>query len=233
MKNPSIAIIPARGGSKRIPRKNIKSFVGKPIIAYSIESAIASQCFDEIMVSTDDSEIARISKAHGASVPFMRSTKNSGDLSITTDALKEVILEYRKLGKEFEYVCCLYPTAPFVTADKLKQAMKKLIDERAECVLTVTQFSYPIQRALRSDGGNLKMFWPENYSKRSQDLERAYHDAGQFFCARVENVLSNKLDYSAQTLPIEVPAEEVQDIDNPEDWKIAEMKYKLLKKNDS
>ena len=225
----TLAIIPARGGSKRIPRKNIKSFAGQPIIKYSIDAAINSGCFEEIMVSTDDKEIAEVAKSFGAKVPFFRSEKNSNDMAGTAPVLGEVVEEYRKLGKEFEYVCCIYPTALFVTGERLQLAQKMILDNKAEAVVPVMRFSYPIQRALRIKNGRAEMFWPENYTARSQDLEPAYHDCGQFYFLKTESLLKQKVLYPEFTVPLEIPDSEAQDIDNEEDWKIAEIKFKLIK----
>lgn len=227
MKN-SIAIITARGGSKRIPRKNIKSFLGQPIISYSINAALESNCFDEVMVSTDDAEIADIALACGANVPFKRSLKNSDDFSSTADVLFEVLSEYRKGGKEFEYLCCIYPTAPFVTADKLNKGMDLLIKSEADCVLPIVEFSYPIERNLRINNGKVQMQFPENYSIRSQDFQTAYHDAGQFYCLQTQKFLQQKSLFPTFTLPLIISELEVQDIDNLSDWNLAEIKFKLL-----
>jgi len=225
----AIAIITARGGSKRIPRKNIREFCSSPIIRYSIEAAISSKFFDEVMVSTDDEEIAEIAKKYGAKVPFIRSKENSDDYSGTVDVLLEVISKYQELGRNFDYLCCIYPTAPFVTAKKLISAMQILkTNKDCDCVLPVVKYSYPIQRSLKIDNGKLKMNWPENHSKRSQDLEPIYHDAGQFYFAETDQFLQNKTLFTKKTLPIIVSETEVQDIDTEEDWQIAEMKFKLL-----
>jgi pseudaminic acid cytidylyltransferase len=226
--NKKIAIITARGGSKRIPRKNIKLFSGYPIIKYSIEAAINSACFDEVMVSTDDKEIADIAASFGAKIPFYRSAKTSDDYSTTADVLEEVILEYKKAGQEFDSLCCIYPTAPFVTADKLAKAMGLLMESGADCVLPIVRFSYPIQRSLKIEAGMAKMIWPENYLARSQDLMPAYHDCGQFYCMKTTSLLAQMKLFAEHTVPIEMPELEVQDIDNEEDWKIAEIKYNFL-----
>jgi N-acylneuraminate cytidylyltransferase len=230
-----LLIIPARGGSKRIPRKNIKKFLGKPIIAYSIEAAKKAKCFDEIMVSTDDDEIAKVAKSFGAEVPFMRSAKTSGDHSMTAEAIEEVLREYKARKKDFSEFCCLYATAPFATSKRIKEAMRLLEAEKADCVLPVVRFSYPIQRSLRIKNGSLKMNWPENYNKRSQDLEPAYHDSGQFFCMKSNSLLKQKIKqkivFYGKVVPLEIPEEEVQDIDTIEDWRMAELKYKLLRIN--
>lgn len=225
----SLAIITARGGSKRIPKKNIRSFLGKPIISYSIEAAIESKIFDEVMVSTDSQEIADVAVKYGAKVPFIRSAKNSDDHSTTADVIEEVLAEYKRQDKEYDYVCCLYPTAPFVTAEKIKDSMEMLKSSKADSVLPVTSFSYPILRSLKIDAeGKLKMNWPENMNIRSQDLAPAYHDCGQFYCLDVKKFLVQKRLFMDNTLPIIISELEVQDIDNEEDWQIAEMKYKLI-----
>lgn len=224
----SIAIITARGGSKRIPRKNIKEFLGKPIIAYTIEAAIASNMFDQVMVSTDDDEIAQIAKKYGAQVPFMRSEKTSNDFATTADVLNEVIDEYKKLGESFEYMCCLYPTAPFVTPEAIGQAMKILEDNGADTVLPVVKFSFPPQRGVVMKDGYLTPKYPECMPMRSQDLEPMYHDAGQFYCMKVSSFLEQGKVVMDKTMPYMQDDMNVQDIDTPEDWAIAEVKYKVL-----
>lgn len=222
-----IAIITARGGSKRIPKKNIKDFCGKPIIAYSIEAAIASELFDEVMVSTDSEEIAEIAKKYGASVPFMRSAETSNDYATTNDVLIEVFNEYKKRGQEFDVAVCIYPTAPFVTADKLKRAIDMVEKDGADAVTPVVQFSFPPQRAFIIRDNTLEYQYPENASARSQDLEAVYHDCGQFYVMRPYNILHDV--ESTMTMPLIMKESEVQDIDTIEDWKIAEIKYKLMK----
>lgn len=224
----TVAIITARGGSKRIPRKNIRPFLGHPIIKYSIDAAKISGCFDEIMVSTDDAEIAEISQRLGAKTPFMRSEATSNDFATTPDVIEEVLVEYRKRGHEFEYACCIYPTAPLILAEGLKKGYELLKEKGADSVLPVVRFSYPIQRALKIEDGKLRMIWPENLNKRSQDLMPAFHDVGQFYWLRVKSFLKEKVLFGKLTIPVEVPESEVQDIDSEEDWKIAEMKYKIL-----
>jgi len=227
-----IAIIPARGGSKRIPRKNIKDFLGEPIIAYSIEAALKSELFDEVMVSTDDKEIAEVAKKYGASVPFMRSKENANDFATTADVLIEVLVEYKKLGKNFEYMCCIYPTAPFVTSQKLKDTYKLLMKNNVDSVIPVVKFSYPIQRAFRiNDMDQLEYIWPENVDKRSQDLGPAYHDAGQFYWAKTQCFAEMQSLACGLTVPFVLSEIEVQDIDNKIDFKLAELKYKLIKGN--
>lgn len=226
MKN--IAIIPARGGSKRIPRKNIKDFLGKPIIAYSIEAAINSEIFEEIMVSTDDVEIAETAKQYGAKVPFMRSLEASNDTANTAEVLIEVLNQYKSLGKEFDYGCCIYPCAPFINPQKIKEGMQLMQKKGADNAVPVVQYSYPIQRALKIENEKLLMILPENLNTRSQDLVQTYHDAGQYYCFKVEGFLNNPVLFSENTVPIITPESEVQDIDTEEDWKIAEVKYKIL-----
>ena len=221
-----IAIITARGGSKRIPKKNIKDFCGKPIIAYSIEAAISSKLFDEVMVSTDSEEIAEIAKKYGASVPFMRSAETSNDYATTNDVLIEVFNEYEKRGQEFDIAVCIYPTAPFVTADKLKRAIDMVEKDGADAVTPVVQFSFPPQRAFIIRDNALEYQYPENASVRSQDLEAVYHDCGQFYVMRPYNILHDV--ESTMTMPLIMKESEVQDIDTIEDWKIAEIKYKLM-----
>jgi len=223
-----IAIIPARGGSKRIIKKNIKNFLGKPIIAYSIEAALSSGVFDEVMVSTDDAEIAEISKKYGAQVPFLRSLEASSDTATTAQVLIEVIDEYKKLGQEFEYFACIYPCAPFLKSQRLKDAMELLVEKDVDSVLPVVKFSYPPQRCLVERDGKIKMLYPENCNVRSQDLEPYYHDVGQFYCVKTSSLIREEKLFCENTLPIILQESEVQDIDTLEDWKIAEMKYKIL-----
>lgn len=227
MDGKKIAVITARGGSKRIPKKNIKDFCGKPIIAYSIEAAIESKLFDEVMVSTDSEEIAEIAKRYGAKVPFMRSAETADDHATTNDVLVEVFSEYEKRGQHFELVVCIYPTAPFVTAEKLKEAVMLLEKEDADQVIPVVKFSFPPQRAFVVREGYLQYQFPENAVIRSQDLEPIYHDCGQFYAMKVNYVLQTKS--VVKNIPLIVSELEVQDIDNEEDWKIAEMKYKYMR----
>jgi N-acylneuraminate cytidylyltransferase len=224
----SVAIITARGGSKRIPRKNIKEFLGKPIIAYSIAAALESGCFSEVMVSTDDQEIADVATKFGAKVPFFRSSDTSNDFATSADVLVEVLGAYRKQDDNFSNACCIYPTAPFVTAEKLRKGYELLLEHDADSAFPVVSFSYPILRALKIENGKLQMIWPEYMNTRSQDLQPAYHDSGQFYWFNVERFMQTKLIFSERTYPIEVPESEVQDIDTLEDWKIAEMKYRIM-----
>ena len=227
----SIAIIPARGGSKRIPRKNIKNFLGKPIIVYSIQAAVAANCFDEIMVSTDDLEIAEIAQKYGAKVPFFRSPEMSNDMAMTAPVLVEVLNEYKKLGQDFEYCACIYPCAPIINSERLKEGMNLLIENNIDSVLPIVKFSYPPQRCLVIRDDKVEMLYPENYNVRSQDLEPLYHDCGQFYCLKTKSLIEQEKLFCKNTLPIILPESEVQDIDNEEDWKIAEMKYRILKNN--
>lgn len=224
----NLAIITARGGSKRIPRKNIKDFLGFPIIKYSIDAALQAGCFDEVMVSTDDMEIAEIARSYGAAIPFLRSQKNSDDYAGTSDVIEEVLLDYKKMGKEFDYCCCIYPTAPLISVRKLIEGYDLLKKSGADSVLPVVRFSYPIQRALKVEDGKLEMIWPENLNSRSQDLMPAYHDAGQFYWLRVDSFLKSKNLFSKNTFAIEISESEVHDIDSEEDWKIAEIKYRRM-----
>lgn len=226
-----IAIIPARGGSKRIPRKNIKDFLGKPIIAYSIEAALNSELFDEVMVSTDDEEIASLARQYGARVPFLRSIETSDDYATTVDVLLEVLAQYGETeGKAFDYGCCLYPTAPFVKANILKEGYDTLVRKNFDTVFPVVAFSYPVWRGLRAcgDQGRVEMIWPEFLNTRSQDLERVYHDAGQWYWFSVPSVISNEKIYTKDSGVVELDELTVQDIDTDLDWKLAELKYKLL-----
>ena len=229
MSNKCIAIIPARGGSKRIPRKNIRPFLGQPIIKYSIDAALTAGIFDEIMVSTVDKDIAEIAKSFRAEIPFFRSEITSGDRAPLADVIEEVIFEYKKRGKYFEYFCCILATAPFILSERLVQAMQLLKKSGADAIIPVVRYGYPIQRALKIENNILKMVWPENYEKFSNDLMPTYHDCGQFYCMRTESFLQQKKLFAEHTIPIEISESEVQDIDNEEDWKVAELKYKILK----
>ena len=228
MSEKAIAIITARGGSKRIPKKNIKEFCGKPIIAYSIRAALDSGIFDEVMVSTDSEEIAEIARAYGAKVPFMRSAKTSDDFAATADVLMEVLERYQQMGRTFDVMSCIYPTAPFVTPEKLRSAYDTLTENQAIMAMPVVAFSYPPQRSYVLKGNMLEMKWKENYNKRSQDLEKMYHDAGQFYMYQVEAFIQLKGQMTESIVPVIVDEMEVQDIDNETDWKLAELKYQLM-----
>jgi len=219
-----IAIIPARGGSKRIAKKNIKDFLGKPIIAYSIETALRSELFDLVFVSTDDAAIAEVSKSYGAKVPFFRSDKNSDDFATLADVIDEVLNTFSDKGQVFDVGCCILPTAPLISHDHLKQGLNLLSASGADSTRPMSQFKYPIQRAFKMDGkGSLSMFYPEYTKTRSQDLEDAFHDAGQFYWFNSDVGLrgKNKVGYPISQIYI-------QDIDDEEDWKIAEFKYAYL-----
>lgn len=224
-----IAIITARGGSKRIPRKNIKEFCGKPILAYSIEAAGESGLFDTVMVSTDDEEIAKTARQYGAQVPFYRSEKTANDFATTNDVLLEVLTEYERRGERFEIGCCLYPTAPFVTAHKLQAAMAQFTGSDADALIPVVPFSYPPQRAMIVREGRLVFEYPQYLDSRSQDLEPHYHDVGQFYLFRTEAFQRNRKLMIGNILPYVISEMEVQDIDNQTDWEIAEMKYRVMK----
>ena len=227
----TIAIITARGGSKRIPKKNIKEFCGKPIIEYSIKAAIDTGIFHEIMVSTDDEEIGNIAKAAGANVPFYRSEKTSDDYATTADVLMEVVDEYEKRGKKFDTIVCLYPTAPFITANKIIEAMKVFEDNNASMVLPVVPFSFPPLRGnIIDEDGKLLYKWPEFRNTRSQDLETLYHDCGQFSIVDVKELRLQNGTITEGIYPYILSELEVQDIDNEIDWQMAELKYQFMLK---
>ena len=224
-----IAIITARGGSKRIPRKNIREFCGKPILAYSIEAARESGLFDTVMVSTEDEEIAGIAGQYGAEVPFYRSERTAGDFAGTNDVLLEVLEEYEKRGEHYDLGCCIYPTAPFVTAGKLIAAMGQLEGSDADTLIPVVGFSYPPQRAMIVKEGRLVFEYPQYLDSRSQDLEPHYHDVGQFYLFYTEAFRRNRKLMVGNILPYVVSEMEVQDIDNETDWEIAEIKYRFMR----
>lgn len=222
MKN--LAIIPARGGSKRIPRKNIKDFLGKPIVAYSIEAALKSGLFEEVMVSTDDEEIAKIAKNYGASVPFLRSERTSNDVAGLADVVEEVTNMYSTLcDKKFDYICCILSTSPLLTKQLLQCGFDELITKNADSVRPLVRFGYPIQRAfLLDEQGAVRMFNPEYSQTRSQDLVPAFHDAGMFYWMKAEKGLKGEKKYG-----FEISEMNSQDIDNEVDWTMAELKFKL------
>lgn len=228
MSNRKLCIIPARGGSKRIPRKNIKIFLGKPIIVYSIEAAIKSRLFDEVMVSTDDEEIAQIAKKYGASVPFLRQSETATDYATTFDVINEVIREYNKQNKKFEFVCCIYACAPFVTVDKLIESFNLLQKGMYDSVFPIMPFSFPIQRALKIEDDKVHFFYPEFSVSRSQDLVKSYHDAGQFYWIKISDCFVKNGILTDNSGSIVISELEGQDIDNETDWKLAELKYELL-----
>lgn len=224
----SVAIITARGGSKRIPRKNIRDFCGRPIIAYSIEAALASNLFDEVMVSTDDEEIATVARKWGASVPFMRSKGASNDRATTADVISEVIEEYRHRGRNFDIFCCIYPTAPFLDKGELCAAWR-MMEEGAASVLPVTSFDFPPQRGLNVlPDGTVQYAYPEFSETRSQDLISMVHDCGRFYMAKTDSYLAAGTMLMDGCKPLFIDPVAVQDIDTPEDWMLAEAKYRFL-----
>ncbi|GAB3491570.1 pseudaminic acid cytidylyltransferase [Spirosoma knui] len=224
----NVAIITARGGSKRIPRKVIRPFLGKPIMLYSIETALQSGLFDEVMVSTDDDEIAELAEQHGASVPFRRSAATADDFATTADVLNEVLTAYAQAGKTFTMACCLYPTAPFVNPELLQQAFDKLQSGALDCVFPVQRFGFPVQRAVTFKDDRLTWLQPEHALARSQDLQPAYHDAGQFYFFNVTVFQQKGRLLTDNTSGLVISEMQAQDIDNEEDWQVAELKYQLL-----
>ncbi len=226
-----LAIIPARGGSKRIPRKNIKEFCGKPMIAYSIEAALESGLFDRVIVSTDDKEIADVAKEYGAEVPFIRPPELSDDFTPTIPVIAHAIEELEK-EVSVELACCIYATAPFIQSRFLKEAYRTLVDNQSAYSFSATSFSFPIQRAIKINAdSSVEMFYPEHFNTRSQDLEEAYHDAGQFYFGTREAWLSEKPIFTNASTAVTLPRHLVQDIDTPEDFKRAELMYKALRDN--
>lgn len=227
----NIAIIPARGGSKRIPRKNIKEFCGKPIIAYSIEAALGSDTIDRVIVSTDDPEIADTAKAYGADVPFIRSSALSDDKTGTTPVVRDALSMFIEQGNHVEVCACLYATAPFINSNVINNAIQTLKKDNADFVFTVNQFSFPIQRALlEGKRGEVSPYQKENIGKRSQDLPDTFHDAGQLYVANTSTWLDkSKRVFSKHSRMLKLPSHKVQDIDTIEDWKRAEVMYKVLK----
>ncbi|MDY2699313.1 MAG: pseudaminic acid cytidylyltransferase [Lachnospiraceae bacterium] len=229
MSTKKLAIITARGGSKRIPRKNIKPFCGKPILCYSIEAALSSGVFDEVMVSTDDEEIAQVAKQAGAKVPFFRSAETADDYASTDDVIMEVIKAYQQIGQYFDSFCCIYPTAPFLSSERLRSAMELL--KEADSVMPVVPFSYPPQRGLIvNSAGFVERQFPEYATARSQDLPKIYHDCGQFYACRTDAFLAAGTTDVERLLPLVLTELEVQDIDTMEDWDLAELKYRMLHK---
>jgi pseudaminic acid cytidylyltransferase len=227
-----VAIVPARGGSQRIPRKNIKEFLGKPIIAYSIEVALRTGLFDRVIVSTDDLEIADVAVAYGAEVPFLRPATLADSFTGTTAVVKHAIEWLNASGPAVEYACCIYATAPFLQKDFLEEGYQRLRQSSRMYAFSVTSFPFPVQRAIRitSDGGVQPMF-PDSIMMRSQDLEEAYHDAGQFYWGRAKAFLQEVATFSQASLPIVLPRHLVQDIDTQEDWTNAELMFQSLHAN--
>jgi len=226
-----LCVIPARGGSKRIPHKNIKNFCGKPMIAYSIEAAIKSRCFDKIIVSTDDDEVAEIATKYGAEVPFMRPDELANDHAGTLSVIKHAI-EWFEINEIVPgYVCCLYATAPFVQSQAIQDAYEQFKISQADYCFTVTSYSFPIQRAIKLTKYNrVEMYNPQFFTKRSQDLEEAYHDAGQFYWGKTDAFKAEKLIFSSDASPFILPRYLVQDIDTEEDWTQAELMHQVLQK---
>ena len=225
---PSLAIIPARGGSKRIHKKNIKDFLGKPIIAYSIDLALSSGLFDEVIVSTEDDEISQIASLYGAKVPFKRSMKNSTDFATTFDVIEEVLLQYKQKGVEFDFVCCLYPCAPFITNLILKEAFWKLINQHYDIVFPIIKYSSPIQRALRIRDNKVQFINPDFKHFRTQDFEKKYFDAGQFYFFKPSVLLNSNRIITENSGFIILNKNQVEDIDELEDWEAAEFRYKYI-----
>jgi pseudaminic acid cytidylyltransferase len=227
----NVAIIPARGGSKRIPRKNIKEFCGKPMIAWSIEAALQSGCSDHIVVSTDDAEIADVARQCGAEVPFMRPDALSDDHTGTIPVIRHAIEWFIEQGQQPEQVCCIYATAPFISAADIRRGLEILTDSGSDYAFSVTSYPFPIQRAIRmTPQGRVEMFQPEQFNSRSQDLEEAFHDAGQFYWGRTSSWLAEKKIFSPDASPVLLPRHQVQDIDTMEDWLRAELMFKAWKK---
>ncbi len=225
----NICVIPARGGSKRIPRKNIKAFNGKPIIAYSIEAAIESKCFDKVIVSTDDHEISLVSKSYGAEVPFMRPNDLANDYTTTIPVIKHAINWMENENYTIDNVCCLYATAPFIQTKSINKSYKQLIDTDASYCFSVTNFVFPIQRAIKiSENNRVNMFYPENFNTRSQDLDESFHDAGQFYWGKAEAFQDEVPIFSNDAVAFILPRYLVQDIDTLEDWVRAELMYQVL-----
>ena len=228
----AIAIIPARGGSKRIPRKNIRPFCGKPMLAYAIQAAQKSGCFSKVVVSTDDDEIAEVARQLGAEVPFLRPANLADDHTGTTPVVIDTIARLDKLRIQAQHYCCIYATVPLIQADDLKAAYQRLIASQAPFVYTVAEFGFPIQRAVRMDEqGRVTPFWPEQMAKRSQDLEPAYQDAGQFYWGTQDAWLGGISPIGGEGIGHILPRHRVVDIDTPEDWHLAELLYQVLAQN--
>lgn len=232
MKKTTIAIIPARGGSKRIPRKNIKDFHGKPLIAYSIQTALESDLFDKVVVTTDDDEIAQIARNYGAEVPFLRPKELSDDFASTKEVIDHALEHFKSQGEKYEYSCTIYATAPLLDSKYLIEGFEKLKNSNAINAFSATSMPFPIWRTFKIDkNGRCEMFWRENYYKRSQDLEEAYQDAGQFYWTKVGKE-TDEIMFGKDSIPIILPRYLVQDIDTLEDWMRAEFMYEAIKKSD-
>lgn len=228
----NVAVIPARGGSKRIPRKNIKPFCGKPMIAWSIEAALQSGCFGQVLVSTDDAEIAAVARQYGAEVPFVRPAELSYDHTGTIPVIAHAIKQLTIQGAAPQQVCCIYATAPFITSQDIQRGLELLQANGCDYAFSVTSYPFPIQRAIRiTQAGRIEMFDPEQFAVRSQDLEEAYHDAGQFYWGRSGAWLEGKALFSPDAVPVILPRHQVQDIDTPEDWLRAELMFKAWRES--
>jgi pseudaminic acid cytidylyltransferase len=224
-----LAVIPARGGSKRIPRKNIKVFAGLPMIAWSINAALLSKCFDRIIVSTDDDEIAEVARTYSADVPFLRTAELSDDHATTTSVIAHAVGWQSQHGKPASEVCCIYATAPFVQGADLQRGLSVLRSTDADFAFSVTTYAFPIQRAIRiTEAQRIEMFQPDHFGTRSQDLPEAWHDAGQFYWGKAEAWLQGKPIFSHAAAPVLLPRHRVQDIDTPEDWERAEWLFKAM-----
>lgn len=224
----NLAIIAARGGSKRVPGKNIRSFHGRPVIVYSIKAALDSGCFRKVMVSTDDRQIADVARQAGADVPFMRSAENSGDMATLAEVCYEVVEKYLEAGRSFDFFCCLLATAPFVSPEMIKDGLDFMIGNNGDSFIPVTRFSYPIWRALRLQNNKINMLQPQYSNSRSQDLEPAFHDSGLFYWIRTDEFIKQKSFFTERTIGFEIAQTACQDIDNEDDWHLAEMKYQQL-----
>lgn len=226
MKN--LAIIPARGGSKRIKNKNIKSFLGKPIIEYSIKAALSSNLFDEVMVSTDSSKIKSISKIAGAKVPFTRSKENSNDYATLTDVIIEVYNDYISKGIEIQSICCILPTAPFVSDKLLREVYNEFLSKNLDSCFPIVKYNYPIERSFIQLEDKLKLSFPKHLKSRSQDLPNRFHDAGMFYWVNPNSLLKGEQIFNSNCNGVEIDEMIAQDIDNIDDWRKAEIKFKLL-----
>lgn len=225
----NICVIPARGGSKRIPRKNIKPFCGKPMIAWSIEAAKACECFDRIIISTDDEEIASVASTWGANIPFMRPAELSDDYIGTLPVIRHAVEWFNQHDAPVDYACCLYATAPFVSPDDIKNGLEMIQREVSSYAFSVTSYAFPIQRAIRITGnGRVAMFNPEHFNTRSQDLEEAWHDAGQFYWGTAQAWREGRVIFGEDSVPVKLPRHRVQDIDTPEDWIRAEWLFRAM-----
>ena len=224
----NLAIIPARAGSKRIPNKNIKEFFGKPIIYYPLYEALSSKIFSEVMVSTDSLKIAKLSEKYGAKIPFMRSQKNSDDHAILPDVIEEVLSEYKKLGKDFDNICCIMPTNPFLTSNILTDSFKKFKEGNGESMIAVKKINTPIEKTYELKNNMLYPLFKDHFKTRTQDLQPKYSDAGSFFWVTTGAFNEHKKGITNKTIPYILDELQVQDIDNLDDWKLAELKYKIL-----